>query len=88
MIAAHASVVLAYARAEKNLWQAIDSRNLIGQAQGILIERYGLTPSSAFAVLRRYSQDHNMKLAVVAEELVSTGALPQFGAGEADPEGR
>jgi hypothetical protein len=29
-----------------------------------------------------------MKLAVVAEELVSTGALPQFGAGEADPEGR
>jgi GAF domain-containing protein len=85
VIAAHASVVLAYARAEKNLWQAIDSRNLIGLAQGILIERFGLTPSSAFAVLRRYSQDHNMKLAVVAEELVSTGALPQFGAQEADP---
>ena len=44
MIAAHASVVLAYARAEQNLWQAIDSRNLIGQAQGILMERFGLTP--------------------------------------------
>jgi GAF domain-containing protein len=88
VIAAHASVVLAYAKAEQNLWQAIDSRNLIGLAQGILIERYRLTPSSAFAVLRRYSQDHNMKLAVVAEELVSTGALPQFGADEANPDGR
>jgi hypothetical protein len=29
-----------------------------------------------------------MKLAVVAEELVSTGALPQFGAVEADPDRR
>lgn len=33
IIAAHASVVLAYTRQERNLWQAIDSRNLIGQAQ-------------------------------------------------------
>ena len=79
VIAAHASVVLAYARAEQNLWQAIDSRNLIGQAQGILMERFGLTPAKAFAVLRRYSQHHNRKLAVVAEELVSTGRLPELG---------
>lgn len=78
VIAAHASVVLAYARAEQNLWQAIDSRNLIGQAQGILMERYKLNQSSAFAVLKRYSQNHNLRLAVVAEELVSTGALPGF----------
>ena len=33
VIGAHASVVLAYARTEQNLWQAIDTRNLIGQAQ-------------------------------------------------------
>ncbi len=75
VIAAHASVVLAYARSEENLWQAIDSRNLIGQAQGILMERFGLAPQRAFAVLRRYSQDHNRKLAVIAEELVRTGKL-------------
>lgn len=35
IIAAHPSVVLAYTREERNLWQAIDSRNLIGQAQGM-----------------------------------------------------
>ncbi|MGS0685835.1 GAF and ANTAR domain-containing protein [Nakamurella sp. GG22] len=79
IIAAHASVVLAYSRTEQNLWQAIDSRNLIGQAQGILMERFGLSPDSAFAVLRRYSQHHNRKLAVLAEELVSTGRLPGLG---------
>ena len=55
---------------------AIDSRNLIGQAQGILMERYRLTPGKAFAVLRRLSQDLNTKIAVLAEELVSTGQLP------------
>ncbi len=80
VIAAHASVVLAYARSEQNLWQAIDSRNLIGQAQGILMERFGLSPESAFAVLKRYSQHHNRKLAVISEELVRTGKL--FGLGE------
>ncbi|MET0967541.1 MAG: GAF and ANTAR domain-containing protein [Nakamurella sp.] len=78
VVAAHCSVVLAYARNEQNLWQAIDSRNLVGQAQGILMERFGLTPERSFAVLRRYSQQHNRKLAKVAEELVSTGRLPSL----------
>ena len=85
VVAAHASVVLAYARAEQNLWQAIDSRNLIGQAQGILMERFGLTPEKAFAVLRRYSQHHNRKLAVLAEELVSTGKLPELATDDFSP---
>lgn len=75
VIAAHASVVLAYARSEQNLWNAIDSRNLIGQAQGMLMERFGLSPERAFAVLRRHSQDHNRKLSVIADELVRTGKL-------------
>jgi GAF domain-containing protein len=83
IVAAHTSVVLAYARAEQNLWQAIDSRNLIGQAQGILMERFSLTTERAFAVLRRYSQQHNRKLAVIAEELVTTGRLPELSPSEA-----
>ncbi|MET0966391.1 MAG: GAF and ANTAR domain-containing protein, partial [Nakamurella sp.] len=78
VVAAHCSVVLAYSRNEQNLWQAIDSRNLIGQAQGILMERFGLTPERSFAVLRRYSQQHNRKLALIAEELVTTGSLPSL----------
>jgi hypothetical protein len=76
VIGAHASVVLAYARTEQNLWQAIDTRNLIGQAQGILMQKYGLTAEQAFAVLRRYSQQHNLKLAVIAEQLTTTRTLP------------
>ena len=44
VIAAHASVVLAYARQSETLWRAVDARNLIGQAQGMLMERYRLSP--------------------------------------------
>jgi len=76
VVAAHASVALARLRAEQDLWRAIDSRHLIGQAQGILMERFGLPPEKAFAVLRRYSQQHNIKLHDIASTLVNTGALP------------
>ncbi len=78
VIAAHASVVLAYNRTSQNLWEAIDSRNLIGQAQGMLMERFRLTPATAFGVLRRYSQHHNIKLVQLAEEFTTTGTLPDL----------
>ena len=78
VIAAHASVVLAYNRTSQNLWEAIDSRNLIGQAQGMLMERFRLTPATAFGVLRRYSQHHNIKLVQLAEEFTTTGKLPDL----------
>jgi len=80
VIAAQASVVVAYGRAQENLWRAIDARNLIGQAQGMLMQRYGLTGEKAFAVLRRYSQHHNIKLTVLAEQLTTTGQLPDLDA--------
>ena len=76
VVAAHASVALARLRAEQDLWRAIDSRHLIGQAQGILMERFGLPPERAFGVLRRYSQQHNIKLHEIASTLVTTGSLP------------
>ncbi len=50
-------------RAEnEQLWRAIRSRALIEQAKGALILRYGLDDAAAFAVLRRWSQDSNVKL--------------------------
>jgi AmiR/NasT family two-component response regulator len=67
---------LASARRAENLWLAIDARKLVGQAQGILMERFDLTPDQAFAVLLRYSQDKNIKLRDVAELLVSRRSLP------------
>ena len=76
ILARHASVAIASAREEANLWRAIDARKRIGQAQGILMERFDLTADQAFAVLRRYSQDHNLKLNEVARRLLETRSLP------------
>lgn len=76
VLARHAAVAIGSARKERHLWQAVDARKRIGQAQGILMERYDLTADKAFAVLLRYSQDKNIKLRVVADQLVENGSLP------------
>jgi len=72
----HAAVALANAHNEEGLQVAIDARKLIGQAQGMLMERFALDTDSAFAVLLRYSQDRNLKLRTVAEQLVEERELP------------
>jgi GAF domain-containing protein len=76
IFARHAALALARSLDEAGLNTALDSRKRIGQAQGILMERYGLDEARAFEVLRRYSQDHNVKLRQVAEDLVTTRKLP------------
>jgi len=70
IFAAHASVALAASTDQDNLRRAIDTRHAIGQAQGILMERYSLDNDQAFAALRRLSQDGNVKLKVVAQRIV------------------
>jgi GAF domain-containing protein len=75
LLARHAAVALAAARTTENLWQAVDARKLIGQAQGILMERYSLDADKAFAVLMRYSQQKNIKLRDVAQHLVDDRKL-------------
>ncbi len=75
LLARHAAVALAAARTTENLWQAVDARKLIGQAQGILMERYDLNADQAFAVLMRYSQQKNIKLRSVAQYLVDDRKL-------------
>lgn len=74
--AAHAAIAFAHAREEAGLRAAVETREIIGQAQGILMERERMTPSQAFSALRRVSQDRNIKLVRVAEQVVETGALP------------
>jgi GAF domain-containing protein len=76
IVAARVSAAVAHAQHEQTLWRAIDARHHIGQAQGILMERYDLSSDTAFAVLRRYSQEQNRKLHDVARELVETRGLP------------
>ncbi|MEU8225311.1 GAF and ANTAR domain-containing protein [Kribbella sp. NPDC048915] len=76
ILARHASVALASARHEESLSQAIDARKLVGQAMGILMERFDIDADRAFAVLKRYSQDTNTKLRDVAQQLIDTRKLP------------
>lgn len=57
---------------------ALGTRTVIGQAQGILMHRYDLAPDVAFEVLKRCSQDGNVKLRALSLELVdaqSQGSL-------------
>ena len=62
-----------------NLQNALVSRELIGQAQGILMERERVSAEQAFDILRRASQHLNEKLRDVAQNLVDTGASPVTG---------
>ena len=62
-----------------NLTEALRSRELIGQAQGILMERERITADQAFDVLRRASQQVNIKLREIAQTLVETGEAPNLG---------
>jgi GAF domain-containing protein len=76
-LAAHVGVALAASQNAANLQTAISTRTLIGRAEGILMERFGMRPDQAFAVLRRVSQRRNVRLNRVAEELVRTRETPR-----------
>ena len=59
----HVSIMLAHQRNDQNLWNAVDARHRIGQAQGILMQKYAIDETAAFGVLRRLSQTQNIKFA-------------------------
>jgi transcriptional regulator with GAF, ATPase, and Fis domain len=58
-----------------NLQTALESRAVIDQAKGILIERYKLTPDQAFQLLAQASMATNRKVRDIADHLVATGEL-------------
>ena len=60
-----------------SLTLAIESHRSIGQAVGILVERYRLPPGQAFDRLRKASQNRNMKVRELAARVVDTGADPE-----------
>ncbi len=75
LFAAHAAVAYAAAQQRARLTRTVVTRQLIGQAQGILMERHKVTPEQAFSMLVRVSQHRNDKLRDVAESLVLSGHL-------------
>jgi hypothetical protein len=75
VFASHAAVAYAGARKLGHLALAVDARDLIGQAKGILSERYTISGDQAFVVLLRLSQTGHRKLNDLARELVTTGRL-------------
>ncbi len=75
-LAAHVAVALAGAQEIEHLEHALRGRTVIGQATGILMERFDLDPERAFSVLSRMSQQKNAKLREIAGEIVTTRKLP------------
>ncbi|MFI5707128.1 GAF and ANTAR domain-containing protein [Kribbella sp. NPDC051620] len=65
------AMAIAYAQEIQNLQEALRTRRTIGQAIGIVMERYSLSDQRAFAFLTRLSQHGNVKLNKVAERLVA-----------------
>lgn len=71
IFAAHSSVAWNSARRDEQFKRALASRDTIGQAKGMIMERYGVDAVQAFEVLRKLSQDSNVPLVQVASELVA-----------------
>jgi GAF domain-containing protein len=73
LLALHAAIAMQSHTAESNLRLALESRDIIGQAKGILMERYKLSSIDAFDLLVVASQRTHRKLREVADRLVTTG---------------
>lgn len=81
-LATHAAIALGAARKGNQFRSALASRDIIGQAKGIIMERYNLHAVEAFALLRKLSQDANIRVADVAARLVEQDHPLPFGVTE------
>ncbi|KAA1426013.1 GAF and ANTAR domain-containing protein [Nocardioides antri] len=71
LFAHQSAMAIDYAREIESVREAVHSRGIIGQAVGILMERYRLDDARAFGFLLRLSQNENIKVRVLAEDLVA-----------------
>jgi GAF domain-containing protein len=76
LFASHAAIAMATARREQQIRAAVDTRDIIGQAKGILMERFKITADQAFQVLTQASADTKIKIRDIAETFAGTGDLP------------
>lgn len=76
VVAAHSAVALDASVEQEQLHTALTSRQLIGEATGMLRVQYSLTTEQAFGVLKRISSEQNIKIFAVATHVVETGKVP------------
>jgi GAF domain-containing protein len=74
VLAAHAAAAILASRHGEQLESALSTRDRIGQAKGIIMERYGVDDVRAFDMLRRLSQDGNTRLIDIAQRVIDTRA--------------
>lgn len=72
VLAAHAAAALLAHREGEQLRSALSTRDRIGQAKGIIMERYKVDDLQAFEMMRRLSQDANKKLTEIAQQVIDT----------------
>jgi GAF domain-containing protein len=72
VLAAHAAAAILASRQGEQLQSALSTRDRIGQAKGIIMERYGIDDVAAFEMLKRLSQDSNTRLADIAQQVIDT----------------
>ncbi|WP_006247130.1 GAF and ANTAR domain-containing protein [Mycolicibacterium tusciae] len=72
VLAAHAAAAILASRHGEQLQSALTTRDRIGQAKGIIMERYGVDDVAAFGMLKRLSQDSNTRLADIAQQVIDT----------------
>jgi len=76
IFAAHSSVAWNVARRDEQFQRALSSRDVIGQAKGMIMERYSVDAVQAFDLLRKLSQDSNVPLIKIATDLVASAQSP------------
>ncbi len=72
VLAAHAAAAILASRQGEQLQSALSTRDRIGQAKGIIMERFGVDDMKAFDMLRTLSQDSNTRLVDVAQQVIDT----------------
>jgi len=78
MLATHAAIALIADDVRLQFQSALASRDTIGQAKGMIMERFKVDAIRAFELLTKLSQDSNTRVADIAAELVSRGTAPKM----------
>ena len=85
VLAQLASIAVAVAQEREQLLQALQSRSIVGQAQGILMKLHGVTATQALTVLHRYAAQQDEPLKVLAECVIRDRGLPDIDARRTSP---